>query len=127
MSSFDRHVELLQSAAHTQRRLLQYEKYFKLSGRRRVCFVKGLLIARPQLLRMVSRVTRNHAGANASWNHVLESRARVTIRRPTMRAGGLAGTRRARTAVSAKAFFRFDGWSSHQAANANRWVLFQAV
>ena len=40
-----------------------------------------------------------------------------------MRAGGLGGTRRARAAVSAKAFFRFDGWSSHQAANAHRWAV----
>jgi len=38
-----------------------------------------------------------------------------------MRAGGLGGTRRARTAVSAKAFFRFASWFSHQAANAHRW------
>jgi hypothetical protein len=40
--------------------------------------------------------------------------------RPTMRAGGFGGTRRARTAVSAKAFFRFDSWFPHQAANADR-------
>jgi hypothetical protein len=40
--------------------------------------------------------------------------------RPTMRAGGLGGTRRARAAVQAKAFFRFVSWSSHQAANASR-------
>ena len=39
-----------------------------------------------------------------------------------MRAGGLGGTRRARTAVSAKAFFRFMSWLSHQAANASRWA-----
>jgi hypothetical protein len=42
----------------------------------------------------------------------------------TMRAGRLGGTRRARTAVSAKAFFRFVGWSSHQAANASRSPLY---
>jgi hypothetical protein len=30
--------------------------------------------------------------------------------RATMRAGGLGGTRRERTAISAKAFFRFIGW-----------------
>ena len=42
--------------------------------------------------------------------------------RPTMRAGGLGGTRREKTAVSAKAFFRFVGWSPHQAANASRWA-----
>ena len=35
--------------------------------------------ARPQLLRVVSRVTRNHAGANALRNHVPESRARRVI------------------------------------------------
>jgi hypothetical protein len=40
-----------------------------------------------------------------------------------MRAGGLGGTRRARAAVSANAFFRFDSWSSHQAANASRWAV----
>jgi hypothetical protein len=39
----------------------------------------ALSVARPQLLRMVSRVTRNHAGANASRNHVLGSRARYKI------------------------------------------------
>jgi len=42
---------------------------------------------------------------------------------PTMRAGGLGGTRRARAAVSAKAFSRFVGWLSHQAANASRWAV----
>ena len=31
-------------------------------------------------------MARNHAGANASQNHVPENRARVTNRRPTMRA-----------------------------------------
>ena len=41
----------------------------------------------------------------------------------TMRAGGLGGTRRARTAVSAKAFSRFVGWFPHQAANASRWAV----
>jgi hypothetical protein len=40
--------------------------------------------------------------------------------RPTPRAGGLGGTRRERTAVSAKAFVRFVGWFPHQAANASR-------
>ena len=35
--------------------------------------------ARPQLLRVVSRVTRNHAGANALRNHFPESRARRVI------------------------------------------------
>jgi hypothetical protein len=44
-------------------------------------------------------------------------------KRPTRRAGGLGGTRRARTAVAAKAFFRFVGWFSHQAANASRWAV----
>ena len=39
----------------------------------------GLSLARPHLLRMVSRVTQNHAGATAAWNHVLESPARYTI------------------------------------------------
>ena len=41
-------------------------------------------------------------------------------RRPTMRAGGLGGTRREKTAVPAIAFFRFVSWFPHQAANANR-------
>jgi len=31
-----------------------------------------------------------------------------------MRAGGLGGARREKTAVSAKAFFRFVGWFSHR-------------
>lgn len=44
--------------------------------------------------------------------------------RPTMRAGGLGGTRREKTAVSARAFFRFDGWFPHQAANACRWAVY---
>jgi hypothetical protein len=35
--------------------------------------------ARPQLLRMVSRMTRNHAGANASHNHVRCRQARRVI------------------------------------------------
>jgi hypothetical protein len=43
-------------------------------------------MARPHLLRMVSRVTRNHAGANAPQNHVPGSRARVTNRRPASNA-----------------------------------------
>ena len=49
----------------------------------------------------------------------------VQQNRPTMRAGGPGGTRRARTAVAAKAFFRFVGWSAHQAANASRWAAYQ--
>jgi hypothetical protein len=36
-------------------------------------------LARPHLLRMVSRVTRNHAGANASRNHVRCGQARYNI------------------------------------------------
>ena len=39
----------------------------------------GLSLARPQLLRMVSRATRNHAGATALRNHVPGSRARYHI------------------------------------------------
>jgi hypothetical protein len=35
--------------------------------------------ARPPLLRMISRVTRNHAGAKASRNHLLGSQARHNI------------------------------------------------
>jgi hypothetical protein len=35
--------------------------------------------ARPQLLRMISRVTRNHAGANASRIHVRCGQARYNI------------------------------------------------
>ena len=42
--------------------------------------------ARPQLLRMASRVTRNHASANALRNHVHGSPAGITNRRPTQRA-----------------------------------------
>jgi hypothetical protein len=40
-----------------------------------------------------------------------------------MRAGGLGGTRREKTVVSANAFFRFVSWFSHQAANASRWAF----
>ena len=40
---------------------------------------QGVFLARPQLLRVVSRVTRNHASANASWNHVPGSQARYHI------------------------------------------------
>ena len=47
----------------------------------------------------------------------------MIMKRPTMRAGGLGGTRRARAAVAAKAFFRFVGWFAHQAANASRWAF----
>jgi hypothetical protein len=47
--------------------------------------------------------------------------------RLTMRAGGLGGTRREKTAVAAKAFFRFVGWSTHQAANASRWALDELI
>ena len=36
----------------------------------------GVSVARSHLLRMVSRVTRNHAGANASWSHVHNRQAR---------------------------------------------------
>jgi hypothetical protein len=39
----------------------------------------ALWVARPHLLRVVSRVTRNHAGANALWNHVLRRPARYHI------------------------------------------------
>ena len=42
-------------------------------------FVKGLSLARPHLLRMVSRVTRTHASANAFRNHVLGRTARYQI------------------------------------------------
>jgi hypothetical protein len=58
---------------------MNYKMYFKIFRRRRVCFVIGLSVARPQLLRMVSRVTRNHAGATASRAQVLESLARYQI------------------------------------------------
>jgi hypothetical protein len=49
----------------------------------------------------------NKIEAGEKW--IFPTRVRLT-----MRASGLGGTRRARTAVSAKAFFRFIGWSSHQ-------------
>jgi len=42
-------------------------------------FEKRLSLARPHLLRMVSRMTQNHAGATASRNHVPESPARYHI------------------------------------------------
>jgi hypothetical protein len=39
----------------------------------------GCFFARPQLLRMASRMTRNHAGANASRHHVHCGQARRVI------------------------------------------------
>jgi hypothetical protein len=36
----------------------------------------------------------------------------------------LGGTRREKTAVSARSIFRFDGWFSHQAATACRLALY---
>jgi hypothetical protein len=39
-----------------------------------------------------------------------------------MRAGGLGGGPCQKSEVQAKAFFRFVGWFSHQAANASRWA-----
>jgi hypothetical protein len=44
----------------------------------------------------------------------------VTLPPPNNACSGLGGTRREKTAVAAKAFFRFDAWSSHQATNASR-------
>jgi hypothetical protein len=43
--------------------------------------------------------------------------------RLTMRAGGLGGGPGKKSRVQAKAFFRFDGLFSHQAANASRWAV----
>ena len=80
----------------------------------------GLLNGRPQLLRMVSRVTRNHAGANASWNHVLRNQARGGIVAQQGVQADLV-VRAALEPLSRRgAFFRFVGWFSHQAANASR-------
>jgi len=53
---------------------------------------------------------------------VLGIKVGVPRKRLTMRAGGLGGMRREKTAVAAKAFFRFVSWFSHQAANASRWA-----
>ena len=39
----------------------------------------AMSLARSQLLRMVSRVTRNHAGATAARNHVHHGQARHNI------------------------------------------------
>ena len=76
----------------------------------------------PHLLRMVSRVTRNHAGANASRNHVHGSLARITNRRPTPRAADLGYAPRYLDIFLAGSLFRFDGESTlpPQAANASR-------
>ncbi len=78
--------------------------------------------ARPQLLRVVSRVTRNHAGANASRNHVFGWQARhKTVAQQSVQADLVV--RAALEPPSRRgAFFRFDGWFSHQAANASRWA-----
>jgi len=40
-----------------------------------------------------------------------------------MRAGGLDGGPCQKGGVQARAFFRFAGWFSHQAANAHRWAF----
>ena len=76
--------------------------------------------ARPHLLRMVSRVTRNHAGANASWNHVRGSKARYKIVAQQCVQADLVVRAAKKPPSRRKAFFRFVSWSTHQAANASR-------
>ena len=69
-------------------------------------------------------MARNHASANALRNHVPASRARITNRRPTMRAPDLGWAARFLGSFLALAESRFDGEStlSPQAGNANRWA-----
>ncbi len=82
----------------------------------------ALSVARPHLLRVVSRVTRNHAGANAFWNHFHQEQARYhTVAQQCVQADLVV---RAALEPSSRrgAFFRFVSWFSHQAANASRWA-----
>jgi len=82
----------------------------------------GLAVARPHLLRMISRMTRNHAGANASFVAVLKDVATQVIvaQQGVQRTWWWAVQK---NGVQAKAFFHFVGWFSHQAGNANRWAV----
>jgi len=72
-------------------------------------------------------LTERKSGVNGStmYNNfgAFSRESRVRWDCPTMRAGGLGGMHRTRTAVSAIAFFRFVSWSSHQAANTSLWAL----
>src|SRR5262245_44434996 len=60
---------------------------------------------------------------NASWSF-FKMRRGLTMRAgdPSTGSGQAWGTRRARTAVAARIFFRFDSWSAHQAAIPIRGV-----
>ena len=78
--------------------------------------------ARPQLLRMVSRVTRNHAGANALRNHFLGTRARIQIVAQQCVQADLVVRAALEPPSRRGAFFRFVGCFPHQAANASRWA-----
>ncbi len=82
----------------------------------------ALLVARPQLLRMVSRVTRNHAGANAAWNHGHRGQARRNVVAQQCVQADLVVRAALEPPSRRGAFFRFVSWSSHQAANACRWA-----
>ena len=79
----------------------------------------AMSLARPQLLRMVSRVTRNHAGATAARKHVHKSQARHSnVAQQCVQADLVVG--RAKKPNPSESIFRFDAWLSHQAANASR-------
>ena len=82
----------------------------------------GLSEARPHLLRMVSRVTRNHAGANASRKQVPQNLARHVFVAQQCVQADLVVCAAKKPPSRREAFFRFVGWFSHQAANTSRWA-----
>jgi hypothetical protein len=84
----------------------------------------GSLMARPHLLRMVSRVTRNHAGANASRNHVHRGQARYDIVAQQSVHPDVWESARFQALFLAGSGFRQNGVISARpaAGNASRWA-----
>ena len=82
----------------------------------------ALSVARPHLLRMVSRVTRNHAGTTALRNHVHRGQARYNIVAQQCVQADLVVRAALEPPSRRGAFFRFVIWFPHQAANASRWA-----
>ena len=82
-------------------------------------------LARPHLLRMVSRVTRNHAGATASCRSGQSVLLARVSRRPTPRAADLGYAPRFQAFFVASSFSCFGSESTlpPQAANASRWAV----
>ncbi|MFT3894063.1 MAG: hypothetical protein QM730_20730 [Anaerolineales bacterium] len=91
---------------------------------RGVRFLMVLSWARPHLLRMVSRVTRNHASATAPRKHMPGSPDSLPDRRPTQRAPDVWESPRFQAVCVAGGGFRQKGVaSSHPpAGNAPRWA-----